>query len=450
MIKDDVQNTAIKELKTEIYTLLDRWNFNTPSEIEKQRFKNNCFKYLKTLKTQISFSKYQQLSELITLFLNENIIFHPDLSQYIDESDTFEQTSAQVKSPEEAKIKLHEASNSKQAAEILYHMSVKSRNSAYSKLPIKIIHHLSDFTDIARFLPPHDIKKLILRLPKEAQFKNLDEFTRCIQKMFNPEQKKVIFKTYFSTIASLLTDVSSITRLFESLEESQRRLLIPLISFDKLTSKNNEELPNLLNMVHQDISKTTLPRMHLIAPSHLEGKSENKFIQNTAIHSRKDDVVPVTLPQETKKMYTQPEKNSDEIVFNQLQLIESFQIQLKQIKDKATELKKKGHFKAALQAQTLHITLQTAVTELQRSRDFETFNKVCKAAIKGAQPELEKHRGWKEVLLNLALLVVGLGVFYKIAVMFEFDVKTDSSHKLEQLEQKLEQLEQAITSIKKP
>jgi hypothetical protein len=370
------------------------------------------------------------------------------LSQYIDESDTFEQTSAQVKSPEEAKTKLHEASNSKQAAEILYHMSVKSRNSAYSKLPINIIRQLSDFTDIARFLPPHDIEKLILR-SKGLQFENLDKFTQCIQKMFNPKQKEVIIKKYFSTIASPPTDVSSITRLFESLEESPRRVLIPLISIDKLTSKNDEELRNLLNMLHHDISKTTLPLMHLIAPSHLEGKSENKFIQNTAIHSRKDDVVPVTLPQETKKMYTQPEKNSNEIVFNQL--IESFQIQLKQIKDKETELEKKGHFKAAYKAQILHNTLQEAVTKLQDKWDFETFNTDCRTAITRAKPELEKHRGWKKVLVNLALLVVGLGVLNMLAVVFNkkltknflFVVETDSSHKLEQLEQ-------AVTSIKKP
>jgi hypothetical protein len=278
--KDEMQNPIIKNFKLEIYSMLAGLNFENPSEIQKQYFKKYCLDNLDKIKPLIGFLRHQELSQLFTLFLNENMIFHTDLTQYIDESETFLTPSSKVKSPEEASISLQEASSSAQAAEILYHMSKNSRNSAYSKLPIEIIHNVSDFTEIARFLPAKDIKKLMLRCPEEIQFKNIDEFINCMKKMFYPEQKKVIFEANLVAIAPLIKNFSSINELLNMLTEPQKSMLLPLIAFDKLKLNSSQEIINLVTKLdHHDILAISSKLSYLIQYSQLDTKEKNDFIQ---------------------------------------------------------------------------------------------------------------------------------------------------------------------------
>lgn len=81
---------------------------------------------------------------------------------------------------------------------------------------------------------------------------------------------------------------------------------------------------------------------------------------------------------------------------------------------------------------------------LNKKIDIPTFKNKCTEAIEVARPKLEKHRGWKQVLGNLALAVVGVGVLYVIAVLINKAVtgnflffKTDSANKIDQLEQSI-------------
>ncbi|MDA1256136.1 MAG: hypothetical protein O2928_16855, partial [Proteobacteria bacterium] len=74
------------------------------------------------------------------------------------------------------------------------------------------------------------------------------------------------------------------------------------------------------------------------------------------------------------------------------------------------------------------------------------FNNRSFKTIEKNKPELEKHRGWKQVLGNLALAIIGLGVLYVAAGLvnkvftgnFLFFNKTDSANKVEQLKESME------------
>lgn len=74
-------------------------------------------------------------------------------------------------------------------------------------------------------------------------------------------------------------------------------------------------------------------------------------------------------------------------------------------------------------AMELYITLKKEMCIYQAKKNPETydlFQKNCTLAIEKARLELKNHRGWKNLLGNLAAAVVGLGVFYLIAVSINF------------------------------
>lgn len=79
--------------------------------------------------------------------------------------------------------------------------------------------------------------------------------------------------------------------------------------------------------------------------------------------------------------------------------------------------------------------------------DLVTFQKRCTDAITSARPILEKHRGWKQILGNLALAVMGIGVLYLAAGLINKALtenflffKTDSANKIDQLEQSVKSI----------
>jgi len=115
---------------------------------------------------------------------------------------------------------------------------------------------------------------------------------------------------------------------------------------------------------------------------------------------------------------------------------------LQEIQAKEKVLRKNGHTGAADCAQALYDAINKQLIALNENNNILNFKQNCTQAIEIARPELEKHRGWKQVLGNLALAVVGVGVLYVIAGLINKAVtgnflffKTDSSNKIDQLEQ---------------
>ncbi|CEK10806.1 hypothetical protein [Legionella hackeliae] len=92
-------------------------------------------------------------------------------------------------------------------------------------------------------------------------------------------------------------------------------------------------------------------------------------------------------------------------------------------------------------ATSLHNELQEAYQSYFISKTINTkdFEFKCNKAIKDARPELETHRGWKEVFINvmaaLSMLVVGylIGAAIKQNICL-FKIKTDSAEKLDALQ----------------
>ena len=133
----------------------------------------------------------------------------------------------------------------------------------------------------------------------------------------------------------------------------------------------------------------------------------------------------------------------------------SFLAQLELIQQKADELRKNGHILAAETAQTLHDTIRTSSTNyFSGNLSGADFKQTCAQALNQAQPILEKHRGWKQILGNIALAIVGLGVGYLIAAVvnrfanghFTFFHETDSAKKLRALEGSVQQVATPVSA----
>lgn len=118
-----------------------------------------------------------------------------------------------------------------------------------------------------------------------------------------------------------------------------------------------------------------------------------------------------------------------------------FHHQLHMLYKKAELLRQDGHIKAAKTVNTLHHRLkEQAELYFSKQINFDVLQTRTHELVAEARPELEKHRGWKQILGNLALAILGLGVVYGIAILINKHVtghylffKTDSAQKLDEL-----------------
>jgi hypothetical protein len=88
---------------------------------------------------------------------------------------------------------------------------------------------------------------------------------------------------------------------------------------------------------------------------------------------------------------------------------------LGQLKEKARDLEQRGFSKEAKSAEGLANTLELAANDLVKqpsNENYLEFTRIANDAIEKEKPLLAKHRGWKQVLGNTALAIVGFGFGY--------------------------------------
>lgn len=127
-------------------------------------------------------------------------------------------------------------------------------------------------------------------------------------------------------------------------------------------------------------------------------------------------------------------------------LFEPLKATLTLIDAKATDLFNRQFFDDARVARTLcsniseEIDRFLAESMVNAPIAMSAFKQQCLHHVSEAKPALEKHRGWKQVLGNLGLLIAGLGIGYLIAGLIHQSktqkflfFETDSATKLTQL-----------------
>lgn len=116
--------------------------------------------------------------------------------------------------------------------------------------------------------------------------------------------------------------------------------------------------------------------------------------------------------------------------------------QLLVLKDKVEEFKSRKCSEAYHAANILHETLAGLKNQYdEQTINYTDFKIQATWAINTARIDLEKHRGWKELLTNLALCILGFGIGYLAASAYRggfFKVNTDSTNKLNDLQRNID------------
>lgn len=123
---------------------------------------------------------------------------------------------------------------------------------------------------------------------------------------------------------------------------------------------------------------------------------------------------------------------------------DKFNKQLSIIKAKASSLHRDGHETAADVADELikKLTVQSNQYFADPTEDaYRVFKTQAKIDITDSFKELGKHRGWKKVLGNIVLAILGFGIIYAVAVVINkglFFNQTDSVKKLNDFDRLIE------------
>lgn len=165
------------------------------------------------------------------------------------------------------------------------------------------------------------------------------------------------------------------------------------------------------------------------------------FVEEVAPLDKSPSVVPLETPL-SPHQYPSQKSTRNEKVFGH------FNAQLAGIKAKAKELSTNNKI-ASDEATTLYRTLKTLKNNYaENAITLQHFQLESKKAISRARPVLEVHRGCKELLGNLALAVLGIGVIYLAVCAYKgrfFKFNTDSVNQLNRLTDTIEGIAQEET-----
>jgi hypothetical protein len=144
--------------------------------------------------------------------------------------------------------------------------------------------------------------------------------------------------------------------------------------------------------------------------------------------------------------------------------LQQFELCLEQIKIKKDEMQGRvknnsNYTGAAKKASKLYITLRDAKQDFlaldDRAVGKTKFIQACRDAIAEARPELETHRGWSQVFLDILNVLACIGTLgiasgvakYKWDSYRLFRVETDSATKLRECDDALDSFEQAAPTV---
>lgn len=133
-----------------------------------------------------------------------------------------------------------------------------------------------------------------------------------------------------------------------------------------------------------------------------------------ALNLHQDGEYIVLASDERQLLQAVPECKHEQIAETSDVAREVFMEAFEHLAEKIADLSKRNETQAHHVASQLYTDLADAGALYFESSPSETsykqFKDTCDRCIQAARPELEKHRGWKQILGNLAFLILGLGV----------------------------------------
>ena len=143
------------------------------------------------------------------------------------------------------------------------------------------------------------------------------------------------------------------------------------------------------------------------------------------------------MPRHVENVLIHDEELIDLAAQRKAKIVTPTEAHLENLKKKTQDLKERGFIPAYDAAFQLHNEIQIIKNCYANNEiDHQNFEKQSLKAIIKARQELEKHRGWKDILGNIALCILGLAIGYAAVCVYRgrfFEFNTDSVNLLEGL-----------------
>ncbi|WED44435.1 hypothetical protein [Legionella cardiaca] len=259
--KEKNEPDALKDFRRDVYQLLVDYSITDASLHEKQALQEDILARVKALKGRISSNNYNELNKLVKEFLKENVLFHPDLTQYIDETETYNSKPASSYQATPL-VSIRNITDPAELAHRLYHMSDRARAASYESFAANLPHIVKsteELANIIRFLPPDKMEKA-LKIPEMKQLiTNMDNVNLIMEKLFTSDQKKQLFSSIKNNIGKMDLNFEQLGRLIPHIPHAQAKELLESVSFNAVTNKSSRDVIEFLDKLTSQQIKQLLP-----------------------------------------------------------------------------------------------------------------------------------------------------------------------------------------------
>ncbi|BCA95729.1 hypothetical protein TUM19329_20900 [Legionella antarctica] len=261
-IDDENIKKAMDKFRVAVYEQLHSFPIEAATLSQKQEFHNHILNSLKRVKEEIPSKYYSELKKHMGTFLKENVIFHPGLSTYLDETQTYQTKPKNMKDSSKAIVAIRDATNADEIAELLYQMSESSREAA-SEIIISnllpLITNANQLGTIIRFIPPLKIEAMLRKPGIISLLENMDDLNGVMSMMFTADQRKMVFNATKNFIKDMKPNFAQLGECIQYLSNDQIKALLKTISFSTIQSDSSEDMIRLFEKLSTNQFNKILP-----------------------------------------------------------------------------------------------------------------------------------------------------------------------------------------------
>jgi len=197
-INDKKQLYAINLFRGSVYDLIKDYPIKDATTQQKQELVKAILEEVSFLKDQIGNKELGKLRILMNDFLENNILLHPDLAKYIDETENY--SGPKAISPESvarATADITEIRDADALTERLYYLSKRQRSEQYNKFSANLPRLVTDANqlgNILRLLPADKIELTLKKKELQALIKSFEHIDSIIKKLDTEEQRIKLYK----------------------------------------------------------------------------------------------------------------------------------------------------------------------------------------------------------------------------------------------------------------
>ena len=262
--KSEKIDRAINKFRVQVYEHLSAFPVSKATAMEKRAFEGAILSSLQSIKAEIPKKQYSELNKMVSTFLKDNIVVHPDLTQYLDESETYKSKPTSFKDADSAMININNVKNGDQLAELLYHMSENSRDHAYDKLSKNLsalVQDANQLGNVMRFLPAKNIEKILKKPEMKALIGDLKALNGIMNKMFKPEQRMMVYNAVKHKIKNMHPTFEQLGELMQYVSADQCKALMKTTPFTNITSKSSVDIIDLFKQLNSKQFNKLLPEL---------------------------------------------------------------------------------------------------------------------------------------------------------------------------------------------